>query len=354
MNEKNITLLLTIFNRPQFTKKWLNFANKEKIPFKIFICDGGGINLDPERIYKNYPNLDITYYKSKYYINYQFFWEKFYESLKQIKTEYTYLVEDDDYIISENILKSLEFLKNNKDYNSSGGIETHLEIVPGINKLLHIKPHVNTKGYHSTEVHHRIINSLESMYSNYNVLHRTCNLKKNFENLKKKNFKNLYITELIFVLTSLLQGKCNRFKHIEYIKRDNVEFSSSRNFVKKNKFSKIIKSKNFKEENNYFLKILEKQKITTQNNFQLIKNKLIEYLENDKKYRLNNEKQDEKIFQIKSILKKYLGKIYFFCKKNYIKFYEYKIIEKIVYSSSKHYKFNKIELDVLKKIYYDN
>ena len=45
MKEKlNITILLTIFNRVDYTNKWLDFAEKTKVPFKIFISDGGNVS----------------------------------------------------------------------------------------------------------------------------------------------------------------------------------------------------------------------------------------------------------------------------------------------------------------------
>ena len=77
------SLLLTVFNRHKFTKRWLDFAQYSKIKFKIFLCDGGKDNELTNYInLKKYGDLDITYYKSKYYENYKNFWVKFYESLK--------------------------------------------------------------------------------------------------------------------------------------------------------------------------------------------------------------------------------------------------------------------------------
>ena len=40
----DITILLTIYNRLEHTIKWLDFAEKQKIPFDIFISDGGNIH----------------------------------------------------------------------------------------------------------------------------------------------------------------------------------------------------------------------------------------------------------------------------------------------------------------------
>ena len=355
MDEKKITLLLTIFNRTKFTLKWLDFANKEKFDFKIFICDGGEKDHISELLnQKIYNNLDITYFKSKYYENYENFWEKFYESLSQIKSSYTYLVEDDDFIIPENIMKSYDFLEKNKDFNSSGGLETHLEILTGKKKILHIKPNSNTLSYSANDLHLRLIESLKNMYSNYNVLHRTENLKKNFQNLNKINFRNLYITELIFVLTSLLQGKSNRFNHIEYIKCDNVEFSSSKNFIKTNKFSEIISSINYKMENDFFLEILKKETELSQIDYQQVKNYLEKYIEDDKYYRLDQERILEKKFKFREILKKILGNNYIMLKKIFLQIKSFKINKKNIFTNNKYYKFNQEELKFLNKIYEEN
>ena len=51
-------------------------------------------------------NSKIKYKKFTFYKNYQKFHEKFYLATKDIKTKYTYLCEDDDFVIFENIKKS--------------------------------------------------------------------------------------------------------------------------------------------------------------------------------------------------------------------------------------------------------
>ena len=63
---KDITILLTVYNRPHFTRKWLDYANQIRLPFKIFIADGGKNNLVKHIIKNNkYQNIKVTYYKFK-------------------------------------------------------------------------------------------------------------------------------------------------------------------------------------------------------------------------------------------------------------------------------------------------
>jgi len=60
MNENhNITILLTIYNRLDYTIKWLNFAEKQKMPFDIFISDGGNISNIKKKLNLDKRNLKI-------------------------------------------------------------------------------------------------------------------------------------------------------------------------------------------------------------------------------------------------------------------------------------------------------
>ena len=226
-----VTLLLTIYNRREFTLRWIQFIKEFNCPFNIYICDGGNDQL-LERKLKNLVknNSKIKYKKFNYYKNYEKFFEKFYLATKDIKTKYTYLCEDDDFIIFENIKKSEYFLNKNNDYSSSGGQSFNVEILQN-NFLFARKEHIKSKSYKDNSKFKRILKVLNNMQSNYNCLHRTLNLNKVFEMMHKIDFKNLYETELLFVLGSLYFGKVNRFNHIEYVKCDNTEYSSSNHFA---------------------------------------------------------------------------------------------------------------------------
>ena len=87
MKEKlNITILLTIFNRVDYTNKWLDFAEKTKVPFKILYQMVEMYLVFKKKLNLKKRKLKITYKKFKYYKNYNHFYEKFYESVKKIDT----------------------------------------------------------------------------------------------------------------------------------------------------------------------------------------------------------------------------------------------------------------------------
>lgn len=256
---QNITLLLTIYNRRKFTLRWLRFYFEFNCPFKLYICDGGNDKFLQKKLKKlANENKKITYKKVKYYRNYKNFYEKFYLATKSIKTKYTYLCEDDDFIIFENIKKSKEFLDKNLSYHSSGGIPLNLEVVSN-NLLLSRLEHSQTLSFSENKVFHRLKNMISNMQSNYNCLHRTRNLNLIFKKLFELDFKNFHETELFFVLYSVYFGKVNRFNHIEYIKVDNTKFSSSNNFLLNRNYFDILSSNKFTYENYSIMKIIEKK-----------------------------------------------------------------------------------------------
>ena len=285
-SRSDVTLLLTIFNRRQFTLRWINFIEQFDCPFDIYISDGGNdkfLQKKLEKIAKK--NKKITYKKFTYYRNYKRLFEKFYLSTKEIKTKYTYLCEDDDFLIFENIKKSENFLNKNKSYSCSGGQSYNIEILKK-NFLFGRKEHFQKNiSYTDNSKFKRILKLLNNMQSNWNCLHRTKDINKIFELTNKIDFSSYLETELLFILSSFYFGKVNRFNHIEYIKIDNTEFSSSENFSINNDYLNIISSKTYSLENYAFIHFFK-------NKFSKKQNKVIEkvlhtFLTKANKERLN-------------------------------------------------------------------
>ena len=178
--------------------------------------------------------------------------DKFYQAIKKIKTDFVYLAEDDDFIIEHNIFKSEKFLIKNEDFSSSAGMNVNIEQFvynQKKSKLFIRLPNYNNSIREKNPID-RFIKGLRFVNSNYNSLHRKKKFRKNIFFLKKK-FHNLYITELVIYLYSLLNGKSKRFNHLEYLKFDNINYSASKKFSE-NYLKKIILNKNFSVENYYF------------------------------------------------------------------------------------------------------
>lgn len=256
---EDVTLLLTIYNRRKFTLKWIDFYLSFNSPFKLYICDGGNdkfLQKKLENISKR--NKKIIYKKYNYYKNFENLFEKHYLATQKIKSKYIYLCEDDDFLIFDNIKKSVNFLNENEDYACSGGQSFNMEIL-NKNFFLGRPEHIlNNISFEETSKFKRVNHLLFNMQSNWNCLHRTINLRKIFFLINQTKFENYLASELLFVLSSIFYGKVKRFKHIEYIKIDNTLHSSSSIFSKEKDYLKILSSKKYSYENFIFIRLYKK------------------------------------------------------------------------------------------------
>jgi|694.fasta_scaffold13281_4 glycosyltransferase domain-containing protein len=307
-NNYNVTVLLTIYNRLDFTKKWLDFAEMQKLPFKILISDGGNVNNVVEILNLKNRNLDIIYKKYKFYTNYKNFFEKFFFAINQVKTDYVILCEDDDYINISGIIKSANFLKKNMEYSCVKGINLCGEASDKKSIFNYLALRKEDKNFCNLSIRNKKSEDrLISYYKNnhlslYNGLNRKSVLLKVFSVLNR-DFHDLYITELIFVLLVINEGKIKRNNYVDYVKMDNTLLSSSSNFKKFRPYEKIIKSRKFNYENNLVLKHLD------------IKNKKSTFLNMHKNFikkgsflRIENEKNNKKISTIIYFIFKFLIK----------------------------------------------
>ena len=323
----NVTILLTTFNRVNYINKWLDFVEQSKIPFKIFISDGGNIVNIKKKLNLKKRKLYISYKKFKYYKNFNHFYEKFYESIKKIDTKYIFIADDDDYILSNSIIKSVRFLDQNKHYSCAKGINCLGELIRNNNKVLGLalrdEGKKKYKSISSNIPDLRLIEYYKKKHlSVYNGLHRKDSLLKTFKILNSKNFFNLFVTELIFCLSVIYNGKIVRMNHIDYIKMDNTNQSSSYNFFLLRPFSLISKSKEFFKENNLILKFINFYNKKNKKKFIFLHNQAVE---NDRVLRIEEENNNITFFKklrwiIKNIFIKM--KLYYLIKYFYLKLFK--------------------------------
>jgi glycosyltransferase domain-containing protein len=323
----NVTILLTIYNRVNYTNKWLDFVEQGKIPFKIFISDGGNIVNIKKKLRLKKRKLNITYKKFKYYKNYNHFYQKFYESVKKIDTKYIFIADDDDYVFSNSIIKSARFLDKNKNYSCAKGINCLGELIRNNNKVLGLalrdEGKKKYKSISSNIPDLRLIEYYKKKHlSVYNGLHKKNSLLKTFKILNSKNFFNLFVTELIFCLSVIYNGKIARMSHIDYIKMDNTNQSSSYNFFLLRPFSLISKSKDFSKENNLIFKFLNFNNKKNKKTFNFLNHQAVE---NDRVLRIEEENNNDTFFKkFRLIIKNILieMKLYYVIKYFYLKLFK--------------------------------
>ena len=97
--DNNLTVLLTIKDRQQFTFRWLKYANNTSYPFKVLIADGGKDSTVSERLSdsRNFPNINYEYFTYPYDQTDREYFSKIMDLISKVKTSYVVFVDDDDF-----------------------------------------------------------------------------------------------------------------------------------------------------------------------------------------------------------------------------------------------------------------
>lgn len=124
--KKNISIIIPLKDRSEFTLRILYYLSNINFAFKIFICDGSYNKSINRKIVKKFKSkLDLTYLSFPFDLNYDFFLKKIKKTLSYVKTSHVMLLPNDDFI---NLL-FLNTISKKKNYNKSiSGINLDFKI----------------------------------------------------------------------------------------------------------------------------------------------------------------------------------------------------------------------------------
>jgi len=296
--DSSVTILLAIKDRFKFTDQFLKFSDSFNKGLNIFIADGSKKKKINKKYLRKFTNLNISYRYFGVDKNYTLFMTKMYKAIKLIKTKYVYFAEDDDFIFKYGVEKSEKFLNKNSSYVSSSGFLIDLEI----NYIRFIKTFILNfrnqsngknfflKSFNKSNQKKRLIQQFRSdHFTIWNSLHRTRVVETIFKDLSKMKIESYLLTEHFFNYAINLKGKIHRGKFFQYLKIDNILYSSSFDYEQR------IGGYEKQFHTNHWNKDLEKTII-----------QLVNYL----KYK-NNEKSNYYYYLIKNNLIKRQKKIIF-------------------------------------------
>ena len=122
MDYKNsLTILVPLWGRFTETLRMLKHMSDVKMPFKILLADGGGNDHKEKFNKKNYPDLNLEYISFGRDNNIHDFMVKMNKSCQKIDTPLTIMVDNDDLLSVDGLIKGIKFLNNNHDYTSYRG-----------------------------------------------------------------------------------------------------------------------------------------------------------------------------------------------------------------------------------------
>lgn len=275
---QKLTIILPINQRPNFTLRFLDHAESQKLNCQILIADGEK-NKRIQKILNNskkrYPSLKIIHLKFRKDKTYKDFYVKMVKTLNQVSTKYVKIADNDDFLIQSGILHSINILEAKPSYVCAAAGLSGMQVEPKKNnsnnlcygeaKMISYRftPLDKSEDFCSSDATERVAKGARNWWSYYGI-YRTPTLKKIWKDICKINFSDLLLFEIYHTIATLLHGKIiSDPKKIFYVRQYNTSQQSSfkstwgnhllkSNFssdVKKLKYEIIKMTKNSKEKN---------------------------------------------------------------------------------------------------------
>ena len=245
-SDKELTVILTLWDRVDFTYRWMSYANVSKFPFNILIADGGKDKEISGHLsnYNNYPNIKYQYLRYPYDDSYYQYYSKVVDALSQVKTPFVALADNDDFYFVDGLRKSVEFLLANKEYSSCGGkhvgfsLSSHSETIDNVYGDQVYLNFQNNNSFESDSASDRIMaifrtpgkaskSSTRLRTSLYYNIQRTYSLKQIFSLIKTHDFNDLFLLELFLNCLTVSSGKVRCDPTYLYIMRQRKTSKSS-------------------------------------------------------------------------------------------------------------------------------
>src|SRR3989442_14795455 len=121
--DSELTVLLTLKDRAEFTYRWMSYANSIRFPFQVLIADGGKDETVPQVLSDktNFPNVNYEYIRYPYDVTYAEYYSKVVDALSHVKTPFAVMAENDDLFIVTGLRKAVQFLSSHPEYITCGG-----------------------------------------------------------------------------------------------------------------------------------------------------------------------------------------------------------------------------------------
>ena len=226
----NLSILLVLKDRTKYTKRFLNYLNYTRFPYPIIIADGGR-EQEIESLLRNrsnFKNLNYEYHHYGYDKTLDNFHEKMSLAVDKISTPLVCVMDNDDFVFQEGLQKSINFLKENHEYNSTRGAIQLIEISENIHGRLNVGGNIYGKYLESIDSDsplERLNMQNKYFHSNWHNVTKSSHIKACWKMINVSNPSNMRFTGQMVDYVSIILGKSSRFTYpwILHQQADRVE-----------------------------------------------------------------------------------------------------------------------------------
>ena len=236
-----LTIILCIKDKPEFTDRWMRFMNDQQCPYKILIADGGKNKKIEKQLSSSlgYKNLNFKYIRFPFDKKIEYYYLKILETLKAVKTKYVIFADNDDFYLLDKIPSLIIFLEKNKDYSGCRGKEAYFHLSRNGKTFINCANGDNYKivdGVSSSIENHSFIERAELFFNkvnqqdfwqNWYCIQRTEGAIKILNVVRKYNFQDAILSEILFHLMLLKLGKVKVTNQLFYLRQIGSSLISS-------------------------------------------------------------------------------------------------------------------------------
>ncbi len=131
--ERELTILLALKDRVPFTRRWMAYANRVRLPFHVCIADGGSDDASERMLADRaaFPHVSYEYARYPRDTSYTDYWTKVADALSRVRTEFVALIDNDDLVVVSGARRAVDFLAAHPDHASCGGQCAIFWVTPG-------------------------------------------------------------------------------------------------------------------------------------------------------------------------------------------------------------------------------
>ena len=212
----DLTIVLILFNRDDFARRWLNYFHFANVKISLIIADGGSKPFIPKAAQTVLPeNVVYNYYGLDKDIPTMV--RKVFSALTQVKTEYVLLSSDDDFYLFEGLDKTLKKLRARPDIHACMGLVKDFAVIPSrVNPSItygHIRFGDSLYGAESIDNENSIERSRAFLVQNesfWHAIYRTKTLRNAYKCGNDMNLSDYSFYEFFINLKTSLAGKLAR------------------------------------------------------------------------------------------------------------------------------------------------
>jgi len=230
--DDELTILLTLKDRAEYTTRWITYANSIAFPFRVLIADGSSDDsvahvLSDRARFPNVIYDYVRYPQDKTYADYN---AKIVDALNRVHTPFVALADNDDFFLVDCLRESVRFLSEHSEYVACGGQGALLWITESAAGTSKDSLYGNNVAWKCSLADHSIdadaardrLQALaigDDAVVEYYDVKRTVELRRQFRIVQDLNLHDPFLVEWLILYLTSIAGKAKRLGRLYLVRQ---------------------------------------------------------------------------------------------------------------------------------------